>query len=65
MIQNVWYRINLESVEQVEGDGSEQVEQEPPPHVVDGDLLGLVHDLAVLVHIRCPEVQNYICDWNE
>ena len=60
MMQNVRYRIDLESVEQVEGDGGKEVEEEPTPHVVDGDLLGLVHHLAVLVDVRRTEVQDYI-----
>ena len=53
----------MEGVEEIEGYSSEQVEEEPAPHVVDGDELRVVRHLAALTHIGRAEVEYYV--WNK
>ena len=48
-------------VEKIEGQGCDEVEQEPAFEVVEGDASSLGHDLALLVDERSPEVQDDVC----
>lgn len=52
---------DVEDVEQVEGQGGDQVDEEPGGHVVDADGAGLVHHLARVAHVRRSEIQGDIC----
>lgn len=55
------YRVDLESVEQVEGNGREQIEQEPTADIVQSDLPRIIDDLTTLAHVRRSKVEYYIC----
>ena len=51
----------IAGIEKIEGQGSDEVQDEPAPHVVEGDGFGLRDDLALLVHECRTEVQDYVC----
>ena len=53
----------LTGVEEVERKGGDEVEDEPAAQVLLRDLPRAGHDLALLVHERRSEVQDYICNW--
>ena len=48
--------------EEVEGDGRDQVDDEPAPEVVDRDLGRLTHNLVVLADVGRPEVDQDVDD---
>lgn len=52
---------HIEDVEQIEGQSSDQIHEEPGGHVMDADGARVIHNLARLAHVRCPEVQDDIC----
>ena len=49
---------DLTGVKQVEGQGRDEVEQEPTSQVVKRDSLRVRHNLALLVDKRRPEIQH-------
>lgn len=59
----IWntYHTDVEGVEEVEGQSSDQVHKEPGCGVVDADGAGVVHHLAGGAHIGGSEVQHDIC----
>ena len=59
--QNFYHCEDFAGVEEIEGQGCDEVEQEPAFEVVEGDASSLGHDLALLVDERGPEVQDDVC----
>merc|ERR1719245_2271380 len=52
----------LAGVEKVEGEGGDEVEEEPAAEVLLGDAPRVLHNLTLLVHERRPEVQDDVDD---
>lgn len=52
---------HIEDVEQIKGQSSNQIHEEPGGHIMDADGARVVHNLARLAHICCPKVQDDIC----
>lgn len=48
--------------QEVEGNGGDEVDDEPAAEVVDGDLGGRADHLVVLAHVRRPEVDEDVND---
>lgn len=55
------HHADVESVQQVEGQGSDEVDEEPCGDVVDADGAGVVHDLTRRAHKSGSKVQQYVC----
>ena len=55
------HHADVEGVEQVKGQGGDQVHEKPGRDVVNADGAGVVHDLARRAHERGPEVQHDVC----
>ena len=55
------YCVDFAGVEHLEGNGGEEVEEEPGAHVVDGDEARVVDHLTRLAHVRRAEIQHDIC----
>ncbi len=55
------HRVDLEGVEQVEGNGGEQVEDEPALEVVERDEARLVRHLPAFTHVRRAEIEDDVC----
>lgn len=51
---------HIEDVEQIKGQSSNQIHEEPGGHVMDADGARVIHNLARLAHVCCPEVQDDI-----
>ena len=49
-----------EEVEQVEGQGGDEVEEEPGAEIVDRDLPDVRDNLTLFIHKCCPEVEKYV-----
>ena len=49
-----------EEVEQVEGQGGDEVEEEPGAEIVDRDLPDVGDNLTLFIHKCCPEVEKYV-----
>lgn len=56
------YHTDIECIEQVKGQGSDQIHKQPGCDVVDADGAGVVHHLPRRAHVGGSEVQNDI--WN-
>lgn len=56
------YHTDIECIEQVKGQGSDQIHKQPGCDVVDADGAGVVHHLPRRAHVGGSEVQHDI--WN-
>lgn len=54
------HHADIEGVEQVKGQGGDQIHKQPGCDVVNADGAGVVHDLAGRAHVGGPEVQHDI-----
>lgn len=55
------YHTDVEGVEQVKGQSSDQIHKEPGGGVVNADGAGIVHHLTGGAHVGGSEVQHDIC----
>lgn len=55
------YHTDVEGVEQVKGQSSDQIHKEPGGGVVNADGAGVVHHLTGGAHVGGSEVQHDIC----
>jgi hypothetical protein len=53
-------RVHLKCIEEIEGDGGQQVEQEPSADVVERYQPRIVNHLPALAYIRCAEIEDDI-----
>jgi len=57
----MYYRVDLERVQQIERNGGEQIQQKPAPDVVERHLPRIVHNLAALADVGRSKVEYNIC----
>lgn len=58
----VWetHHTDIEGIEQVKGQGGDQIHKQPGCDVVNADAAGVVHDLTRRAHVGGSEVQHNI-----
>lgn len=55
------HHADVESIQQVKGQGGNEIDKEPGGDVVNTDGAGVVHDLTRRAHESGSEVQQYVC----
>lgn len=55
------HHADIESIQQVKGQGSDEVNKEPGRDVVNADGAGVVHHLTRRAHKGGSKVQHYVC----